>query len=330
VSSTTTPVPPVAATAPATSAPATSAPATSAPATTSDFRGIFEFAGQDSAADAGDPDLAGVDLVYYWSQIEPSPGVYDWTVIDQAMAPWVAAGKQVVLRISTAGATSWDPPYSGRATPAWVLADGTRTVTDRGSVFPVYWDSAYLDDYRTFVQALGAHYDGDPSVAFIQPGIGMGGETLPETDASPAGIAAWQAAGYTDGLWLSTAEELASFYRDAFTRTPVYPLVDRTFFDGNGADIDTFMAWLRAVPGWGLQNDGLSATQQLSPNWSGPPLALEQLDPTATSGDCLCADLAQGIDALHGRYVLIYRSDIDDPADQGYLAQAAARARPAG
>jgi hypothetical protein len=126
VSSTTTPVPPVAATAPATSAPATSAPATSAPATTSDFRGIFEFAGQDSAADAGDPDLAGVDLVYYWSQIEPSPGVYDWTVIDQAMAPWVAAGKQVVLRISTAGATSWDPPTrAGPPRPGcWPTAPG--------------------------------------------------------------------------------------------------------------------------------------------------------------------------------------------------------------
>ena len=203
--------------------------------TTAEFKGIYEFAGDNSAADAGDPDLTGVNLIYYWSQIEPEKGVFDWSQIQRDMAPWIAAGKKVILRISTSGAASWDPPYSGDGTPAWVYADGARSISDNGETIPVYWDQAYLTDYRSFVQAFGAQFDGNPNVAFIQAGIGMGAETLPETNASSSGVAAWEADGYADPLWLCTVETIASFYTSAFRVTPVDALVDRTFFDGSGS-----------------------------------------------------------------------------------------------
>ena len=66
---------------------------------TSGFQGIYEFAGDNSSADAQNPSLAGVDLVYYWSQIEPKAGIYNWNLIDSDMAPWLAAGKKVILRV---------------------------------------------------------------------------------------------------------------------------------------------------------------------------------------------------------------------------------------
>ena len=306
-------------------APPSSVPVATVPS--AGFQGIYEFAGDNSAADASDPALAGVVLVYYWSQIEPEKGVFDWSQIQSDMAPWVAAHKKVILRISTSGAASWDPPYSGDGTPAWVYADGARSVSDNGETLPVYWDQAYLDDYQSFVQSFGAQFDGNPNIAFIEPGIGMGGETLPETDASTSGIAAWESDGYSDALWLSTVEKISTFFETPFKGTPIYPLVDRTFFDGDATDIDAVMAWFKAQPGWGLQNDGLSATQTLSSEWSGAPLALEQLNSTETSGDCLCSDISNGLDKLHGSYLLIYKSDIDNPTDAGYLSQAAAAAR---
>ncbi len=312
-----------AATAPTSSVP--SRPVAPA-APSSGFQGIYEFAGDNSQADATDPDLAGVVLTYYWSEIEPQDGVFDWSQIQRDMAPWIAAHKKIILRISTSGAASWDPPYSGDGTPAWVYADGARSVTDNGETIPVYWDQAYLTDYQSFVQAFGAEFAGNPNLAFIEPGVGMGGETLPETNASAAGIAGWEADGYTDALWLSTVETISHFFEAPFRGTPIYPLVDRTFFDGNATDIDTVMAWFKAQPGWGLQNDGLSATQTLSSEWSGAPLALEQLNSTQTSGDCLCVDISNGLDDLHGNYLLIYKTDIDDPANAAYLSQAAARA----
>ncbi len=292
-----------------------------------EFKGIYEFAGNNSSADAGDPDLTGVDLVYYWSQIEPEKGVFDWSQVDSDMAPWVADGKKVILRISTSGAASWDPPFSGDGTPAWVYADGARSVTDNGETIPVYWDQAYLSDYRSLVQAFGAEFDGNPNVAFIEAGIGMGGETLPETNASASGVAAWESDGYADPVWLSTVETIASFYESAFRVTPVDALVDRTFFDGSGPYFDALMAWFKDRPNWGLQDDGLSATQTLSAQWSGVPLALEQLNSTQTSGDCLCSDISNGLGNLHGSYLLLYKSDIDNPADAGYLNQAAAEMR---
>ncbi len=86
------------------------------------------------------------------------------------------------------------------------------------------------------------------------------------------------------------------------------------------------MAWFKAVPNWGLQNDGLTSTQALSAEWTGPPLALEQLNSAQNSGDCLCADIANGLNNLHGSYLLIYRTDIENPANAGVLQQTAAAA----
>jgi hypothetical protein len=293
------------------------------PAPRSGFRGIYEFAGGNSAADATNANLAGVVLVYYWSQIEPQKGVFDWSVIDGAMAPWVAAGKKVILRISTSGSAAWDPPYSGSGTPAWVYADGTRTVADNGESLPVYWDPSYLADYQSFVQSFALRFDGNPNVAFIEPGIGMGGETLPDTNASSAGVATWQSDGYTNSLWLTTVERIATYFKAYFRATPVYPLVDRTFFDGDSTDINAVMAWFKQTANWGLQDDGLTSSQTLSSEWAGPPLALEERDPTQTTGDCLCADITNGLENLHGSYLLLYRSDIDAPANSGFLHQAA-------
>jgi hypothetical protein len=238
------------------------------------------------------------------------------------MAPWIAAHKKVILRISTAGAASWDPPYSGNGTPAWVYADGARSITDNGETMPVYWDPAYLNDYGSFVAAFGAEFDGNPNLAFIEPGVGMGGETLPETNASPAGIAAWAADGYTDGLWLSTVETISSFFAASFQTTRSYWMVDRTFFDGSGPYFNAVTGWFKTVQHWHLQDDGLTPTQTLGAPWSGEPLALEQLNSAQNSGICLCADISNALDDLGATFLLIYKSDIDNPANAAYLAAA--------
>ena len=292
------------------------------------FRGIYEFAGNNSSADATDPDLAGVVLTYYWSQIEPEKGVFDWSQIQSDMAPWVAAHKKIILRISTSGAASWDPPYSGSGTPAWVYADGASSVTDNGETIPVYWDQAYLNDYQSFVAAFGAEFDGNPNLAFIEPGLGMGGETLPETGASAAGIAAWDAAGYTDALWLSTVETISSFFETSFQTTRSYWMVDRTFFDGSGTYFNAVVAWFKTVPHWHLQDNGLTPTQTLGTQWSGEPLSLEQLTSAESAGLCLNGYITNALDNLDATFLLIYQTDIDNPANAGYLAAAESTATP--
>jgi len=141
------------------------------------------------------------------------------------MAPWIAAGKKVILRSSTSGAAAWDPPYSESGTPPWVFADGTLSISENGETLPVYWDPSYLSDYQSFVNSFAKQFDGNPNIAFIEPGIGMGGETLPETNPSASDIAAWQANGYTDPQWLSTVETIARMFESSFHKTAIFPLV---------------------------------------------------------------------------------------------------------
>ncbi len=299
----------------------------------SSFHGVYEYAGNNSGADATDPDVAGVNLDYYWSQIEPTKGSFDWSVIDTAMAPWVANGKKVILRVATAGQSAWDPPYSQSGTPSWVYTDGAASVADNGETVPVYWDPTYLADLSSFITAFAAHYDGNPHVALIQAGVGMGGETMPQTNLSAQGLSAWQGAGYSASTWLTTVETISTMYRQAFTHTPVYALLTSSFLGpgGNWPDYQVLAAWYtNASPAWGLQNDALSSSLTLpDPTaWAkASGLVLEQAQPTSRSGDTLAADGYNAL-VLHAGYLLVYRSDIQSPANAAALALLAGASSP--
>jgi hypothetical protein len=288
---------------------------------------VIEYAGANSAHDATDPDLAGVDLDYYWSQIEPSKGFYDWDVITSAMAPWVSAGKKVILRIASAGQPSWDPPYSASGTPQWVYSDGATSVSAGGAVMPVYWSPAYLADLSSFVQAFAAEFDGNSSVAAIEASVGMGGETEPDNNLSDLSV--WQSAGYADSLWQSTVQTILGYYRQDFSKTHVYVMLTSTFLDSDWSGYKALIASLTSEkPPWHLQNDALSATSRLpSPtNWAAAPgIMLEQAEPTSRSGDTLAADANNAL-SERAEYILVYRSDVTDPAYAATMSQLAALA----
>ncbi len=304
----------------------------------SDFHGVFEYAGNNSTADAADPDLAGVVLDYYWSQIEPKKGDYDWSVITDAMAPWAAHGKKIILRIATSGQSGWDRPYSGSGTPGWVYTDGAQSVSDNGETVPVYWNGTYQRDLSTFLVAYAAKFNGNTHVAFVEAGVGMGGETMPDTNhMTSAAMTAWQHAGYTPALWLSTVEKISTLYRHDFTRTPVYALLTSSFLvEGNGAntnvnwtDYQRLAGWYtNAKPAWGLQNDALSSTLSLPDPaaWDkASGVALEQAQ--SSGGGSLMAQAADAF-SLHADAMLVYRTEIEDSSDANALASLAGDAKP--
>ncbi len=42
-------------------------------------KGIFQFSSHNAATNADNPALQGTNLVYYWSQLEPQQGQYNWS-----------------------------------------------------------------------------------------------------------------------------------------------------------------------------------------------------------------------------------------------------------
>jgi hypothetical protein len=289
--------------------------------------GLFSFAGEARPDEADLPFLAGTNLVYYWSQVEPRKGHIDFDRIDRDIAPWAARGKLVCLRFSSAGWAKWSKPYSQQGTPQWVYDQGVASVTeDDGSRLPVYWDPNYLKELEAFVAALGRHYDGNPTVAYIQIAVGDGGETLADTHSrNPQRPALWQAVGYTDQTWWSTLQRIVGLYQKSFSHTPLALMIDSTFLGKTkGLNFHTVSAWA-AEQGLWLQDNGLTSKRVYNDTWASAIHLAEPLYAADKNGSTLRQDLQRAIE-LKVRYLLVFRQDIYKPENRTDLLWAAGQA----
>jgi len=94
-----------------------------------------------------DPTLCGASLVIYWSDVEATKGVFDWSSVTAAAKPYTDAGLTVNLLFSdvTEGLVN-------TVTPAWVTdpvskgGDGVPTVSCANQpTIPVYKLSTYCE-----------------------------------------------------------------------------------------------------------------------------------------------------------------------------------------
>ncbi|MEV7979093.1 hypothetical protein [Streptomyces sp. NPDC086519] len=308
---------------------ASATPSDAASATTSAasaFHGIYAFSGGNTSDLATDPDVAGRSLVYYWAQLEPRQGQYCWNLIDQDMRPWVTAGKKVVLRVSAAGWAKWDTAAdSAHGTPAWVYAQGVRSVTEQdGAVMPEYWSQTFESDLDTFLAAFAARYDGDAAVSAVDISIGVGGESKADSEKNPGLLPLWQSIGYTDELWWGYAQHTITTYTSLFHRTPLALMPDKTFIGGtDGYDESKIVNYAVAKGIW-LQDNGVVPGRTLSAPWGRTPVIAEMRGATGDTGDNLADDLEAAV-AEHPVFILVFTSDITD-ADRAVLHQVAATA----
>jgi hypothetical protein len=144
------------------------------------------------------PIVSGADLTVEWGMIDQGPGVtpqYDWSSIDTAIAPWVAAGKTVNLIVwansdsTTATCSNGAASTTGNcAVPSYVwkslgAANYTSCATQYGTQqIPNYLDRANFQiPYQQFMAALIQKYGSDSQIGYIRFGLGHGGETFPAT-----------------------------------------------------------------------------------------------------------------------------------------------------
>jgi Beta-galactosidase len=98
-----------------------------------------------------------------WADLEPRPGVYDFSPIDRALqALQGRPDAKARLRI-----------YAGFRAPRWL--DGVAGpcvpigggVSGRSGCAPRFWTAAYLDRFERFMTAVAARYEGNPQVTEV-------------------------------------------------------------------------------------------------------------------------------------------------------------------
>lgn len=186
----------------------------------------------DNTAPIANPHVLGVWIQFYWSQIEPEQGRFDWSVIEARMRPWLAAGKKVAMRVYWVGSGYWRDPAAKTATPAWVWRAGAKFVRHEpsGTEIPLGWDPIYRAGAARFLAEIARKFDDHPDVLFID--VTPGAETnpyryvafnqlTPEFKQQYAATPASDGRTYADELWLETVRDHIATADRTFRRLPI-------------------------------------------------------------------------------------------------------------
>ena len=198
-------------------------------------QGLFVFGARDGIA-LTSPNAGGGNPLINWATLEPQKGVYDWSSLDKAIADAKAHGKKIIPRVYT------NIDANGQASPAWFFATPgamyyypSASAQSRGYKAPVPWDQVYRDEFGRFVSALGARYNGNPTIEFFQTnaGGGMYGEQYMGN----------QAPGYSAALQIKMTELWLNKWHRVFPNTHLAVMVN--YIGGNiGEEVSAYAASL--------------------------------------------------------------------------------------
>jgi hypothetical protein len=97
--------------------------------------------------------LNSVEIDMSWNAVEPSPGTFDFTELDQELANAAAAGMRIVPIF-------WESGWTG-SPAAWATS---REISSTGvtGVQPAWWDPSVMPEYLTYVTDTIAHITNNP------------------------------------------------------------------------------------------------------------------------------------------------------------------------
>jgi len=213
------------------------------------------------------PTVAGANIVVPWSAVDRGPGAdprYDWTFVEEAVRPWLAAGKRIGFLVWAVAEGSAQEFGGVSMTPAYVLGqvdsvcDPARPQAPRT---PVYWEPGCRDNYRAFLKAFAARYGDLPWVSYIRFGIGYGAEDFVQNDYNlPPLRQQWAAHGLSEAAWTRHTLDLMAFMAGLKCRAQLMVTINNFRFD-NAAGINRLpaaVAGRAAELGLGFGTQGLS------------------------------------------------------------------------
>jgi len=199
-------------------------------------RGVYNLiasGGKINAKTLTDPNVDGISIRDSWANVNPGPGMFNWSYLDSVVAIAKQANKKVLIRISDG---SINIPY-------WVMKKVKTTFTfdDPGSgnkvTIPVFWDPFYLQMKGELIAAFGKHYANHPLVTIASVGIANSNSDDWAIPHTPTDLANWAKVGYTSQKLIDACTTIINAMMTAFT-TQV--MVAATNPNGNlDADPDT-------------------------------------------------------------------------------------------
>ena len=151
-------------------------------------------------------------MYWAWSELNPSKGVYNWSVIDNYLAKAAAMGKPVA--ISVMPYTSPKDVTKADKTPPWVYTGGCEPWDDgAGGTYPAWGDYRWDREWAAFIAAFGAKYDGSEEVHSVWICTAHYGET--NIDLPTGG----SLDGHNPGQYFSNT---LGGYAEAFPTTPLF------------------------------------------------------------------------------------------------------------
>lgn len=270
------------------------------------------------------PVVSGANIFVIWSHVDRGPASnprYDWASVDEAIAPWVAAGKTVNFIV---WAVAWG--HGKPATPDYVLSQVPTLDCPNFGHVPVFWNKAFMNSYQAFMSAFVQKYGTNRSVSYIRFGLGGGGETHPPCRV---GLVPF---GFSAAIWRKYLFEMLDF--ESSLNSPKQLLVSLP-----PLDLSDDVAAYAVQRGIGIGTQGLSAAhirsyESGSPcpvNWCGlfdkfrgkVPLELQTFAPSHPdrSDPGSLVDLLPFGLRLHAQIFEIYPEDwllAYDPTFPGY------------
>lgn len=174
------------------------------------------------------PFVDGVLVRVPWELLEPSPGVYDWSLLDNELSLAESLGTSVALAIVC----------GGTAEPAWVYAphDGlpgaepfTYQFHGDAETMPVPWDESFLTDWTAFITELGDRYRDRQVISLVHVTHSTLNGFEMQIPFSPSDEQQWLAIGYETSLhtasWLSVIDAFATAFPDTPLDLECHPVL---------------------------------------------------------------------------------------------------------
>lgn len=211
--------------------------------TNMEFDGPHAKPGQYAAGGPTNPALGGVDVLITWAGLEPSAPVngvhtYNWAPYDNEVQAWVSHGKKVMLAVRYVSEFTKEGTLQGgngqcspndEYLPSWAAGGAGFAVycdADEGVFLPNFFSNTFINQLKTFEQAVAQHYANSPwvkSIAYVRVGTGAAGEEIPNVHG-PADPGPWNwlaSVGYTNANWRDWVEARLTEDKSYFSYTTV-------------------------------------------------------------------------------------------------------------